>query len=112
MWASAGQNPAAGLGHEDIVFDPHAESAGDIYAGLYGDNLAGIELFCLAIGLEEGQFVNFQTEAVSRAMAVNGQAGVPNYVSRSGIHQAESDARFYRLYCGGLGTLNNLEDPA
>ena len=50
MRASARKYAAAGFCYEDIVFDSDAESAGDVYAWLDGDDLAGLELL-FGVGL-------------------------------------------------------------
>lgn len=50
MGTVAGQDFVAGLGYEDVVFYSDAEFAGDVYAGLDRDDLAGLE-FAFAVCL-------------------------------------------------------------
>jgi len=71
MRAVACQDFTAGFGYEDVVLDSHTELAGDIDARLDCDYLARFER-ALAVGFEEWRFVDFQAEAVARAVAVNG----------------------------------------
>ncbi len=44
MRAVAGQDFVPGFGYQDVVFNSHAELAGDVYAGLDCDDLTGLEL--------------------------------------------------------------------
>ena len=71
MRAIAGQYLAAGLGHKNVIFYSHAEFAGDVYARLNRNDLAGFE-GTGGTDFQERQFVDFQAEAVSCAVAVNG----------------------------------------
>ena len=97
------------FGYEDVVFDSHAELTGDVYAGLDCDDLAGFE-FAFAVGLEEGGFVDFQAEAVARAVAVNGQVGLVDYLPCGGVDLRYFHAGPYHFYRGGLGLLHHVVD--
>jgi len=97
------------FGYEDVVFYPYSELAGDVYAGLDCDDLAGLEL-AFAIVFEEGGFVYFQAEAVSRAVAVDGQAALVNRLSGGGVNLSNFHAGPYHFYRGGLGLLHHVVD--
>src|SRR4030042_7116470 len=97
MRALIGEDFTSCFGYEDVVFDADSELAGDVYAGLDCDNLAGLE-FTFAVGLEEGGFVYFQAEAVSCAVAVNGQAGLVNPPPCGGVDLSYFHAGLDRFY--------------
>ena len=99
----------AGFGYEDVVFDSDAELAGDVYAGLDCQNLASFE-FAFAIRFEEWVFVDLKAEAVSRAVAVNGQASFINHLSSGGVHLCDFHADLYHFYRRGLGLLHHTID--
>jgi len=109
MGAFAGEDFVACFGYEDVVFDSYAEPAGDVYAGLDCDDLAGFE-FSFAVRFEEGGFVDFEAEAVSCAVAVNGQVGLVNYLSRGGIDLSDFHAGLYRFYRCCLSLLYDIVD--
>ena len=62
--ALAGEELAAGVCDEDVVFDADAELAGEVDAGLDGDDLAGLE-YALGLLPQERQLMDFQAEAVA-----------------------------------------------
>jgi hypothetical protein len=90
------------FGYEDVVFYADSELAGDVYAGLYSDYLAGLEL-TFAVRFQERVFVDFQSEAVTCAVAVNGQAGFVNYLPGGGINFCDFYAGLDYFYRRGLG---------
>ena len=71
MGTLAGEDFVAGVGDEDVVFDTDAKLAGHVDAGLDSEDLAGLEL-AFTVRLEERDFVDFQTEAMPRAVTVDG----------------------------------------
>jgi len=109
MWALVGEDFVSGFGYEDVIFDTDTELAGHVYAGLDCDDLAGLEL-AFAVRLEEGGFVDFQAEAVSRAVAVNRQAGLINHLSGDGIGLCDFHAGPDCFYRCGLGLLYGVID--
>lgn len=109
MWALVSKDFVSGLCYEDVIFDSDAELAGDVYAGLDCDYLAGFE-FALAIGFEEWVFVYFQAEAVSRSVAVNGQVGFFNHLSGGGVDLCDFHAGSNCFYRRGLGLLYGVID--
>jgi len=111
MGALAGENPVAGLGDEDVVFDANAELAGHVDAGLDGENLAGLER-AFGFRLEEWGFVDLQAEAVPRAVAVNGQVALFDGLAGGGIDFSQFDAGFDRCDRRGLGLLDDVIDSS
>ena len=97
----------SGFGYEDVIFDTDSELAGDVYAGFDCDDLAGLEL-AFSVRLEEGGFVYFQAEAVSCAVAVDGQVGLFNHLSGGGIDRRDFHAGLDRFYRRGLGLLYDV----
>jgi len=109
MGTLVGKDFVSCFGYEDVVFDSDAELAGDVYAGFDCDDLAGLE-FAFPIRLEEWVFVNLKAEAVSRAVAVNGQASFINHLSSGGVHLCDFHADLYHFYRRGLGLLHHTID--
>jgi len=110
MWANMGQYLVSGVCYENIIFYSHTEFAGDIHARLNSDNLACFEP-ALAVGLEERHFVYFQTEAMSRPVAINRQTAAANNVPRSGINLLNFGTGLYHFYRGGLCLLYGIISP-
>ena len=109
MGTTSGEDFVAGLGDQDVVFYSDAELAGDVYAGFDSDYLAGFE-FAFGVGFEERGFVDFQAEAVSGAVAVDGQIGLGDCLASGGVNFGERSAGSDLLYRRGLGLLHNVED--
>ena len=109
MGALAGEDFAAGLGDEDVVLDADAELAGHVDAGLDGEDLACFEL-AFRFRFEEWGFVDFQAEAMPRAVAVDGQVALVDDLPGGGIDLGELDAGPDRLDCRGLGLLDDVMD--
>ena len=109
MGAVAGEYFVSGFGYEDVVFNSHAEFAADVYAGFYRDDLASFK-FAFAAGFEEGRFVDFQAEAVTCAVAVDGQIGFGDGLAGRRVNLGEPGAGSDFLYRRGLGLLDDVED--
>ena len=99
----------AGLGYEDVVFDSYSELAGDVYSGLYGDDIAWLECAFGDFG-EEGVFVDLQSDAVSGTVAVDGQVTFCKGIACRRVDFFQAYAGAYPAYRRLLGGLDAVVD--
>src|SRR4051794_2450612 len=89
-----GQHLAAGVGDEHVVLDAHASLAGEVDAGLHGNDHPRPQLL-LAAGLaHRGHFMDVAADAVTEAVAEEGaEAGALDDVPGDAVGLHGGDAR-------------------
>ena len=107
MWAFTRKDLAAIFRNEDVVLDADAELAGDVYSGFDRDDLAGLER-ALGVLFEEGDLVDFQTEAVPASMAKDGQAALADDGPGRCVDRRQFRVRPGRCDRSRLGPLDDL----
>ena len=101
----------AAVGDEEVVFDADAAEAGDVDAGLDGDDVAGLENGRGVHGIQTRVFVAAQAHAVAEAVAKKlAVAGAGDVGAGDGVDLVRGLARGERCRGGEVGVKDDRVD--